>query len=110
VFFNDPYATVYYLPGTAGWSNSFVSCPTALWFLPNPQILNNGPNFGLQTNQFGFITSWATNTSVVVEASANLVNPIWTPIQTNTLTNGWFYFSEPVQSNVPGRFYRISLP
>jgi hypothetical protein len=100
--------TVYYLPGTTGWSNTFAGKPTALWQLPQPTILNNGPNFGIQSNTFGFTISWATNSSVVVEASANLASPVWTPLQTNTLTNGSFYFSEPLQTNGTGRYYRIS--
>ena len=61
-------------------------------------------------NRFGFIVSWATNISVVVEACTNLASPVWTPLQTNTLTNGSFYFSEPLQTNGSGRYYRISLP
>ena len=49
-------------------------------------------------------------TSVTIPSSVTSANPIWTPIQTNTLTNGSFYFSEPLQTNLSGRFYRISLP
>jgi hypothetical protein len=29
---------------------------------------------------------------------------------TNTLVNGLFYFSEPVQKNITGRFYGLGLP
>jgi hypothetical protein len=100
--------TVYYLPGTTGWSSNFAGVPTALWYLPHPTILNNASNFGVQGKMFGFTISWATNISFVVEASANLAGSVWTPIQTNTLSNGSFYFSEPVQTNGVGRFYRIS--
>jgi hypothetical protein len=114
VFIGDnspgPGVTVYYLPGTTGWGSTFAGQPTALWRLPSPVILNNGPNFGVQNNTFGFTISWATNTSFVVEASANLAGPVWTPLQTNTLTNGSFYFSEPLQTNSSGRFYRIRSP
>jgi hypothetical protein len=112
VFIGDtiPFGSVtnYYLPGTTGWSFTFAGEPTALWRLPYPVILNNGPSFGVQSNAFGFTISWATNISVVVEASANLAGGIWTPLQTNTLTNGSFYFNEPLHSNSPGRFYRVS--
>jgi hypothetical protein len=100
-------ATVYYLPGTTGWYRKLEGHPTALWVLPNPLILNNGPSFGVGTNGFGFIISWATNISVVVEASTNLVNPLWSPMATNTLTTGASYFSDPQWTNYPGRFYRI---
>ena len=43
-------------------------------------------HFGVQTNPFGFIISWATNVPVVVEACTNLANPTWSPVDTNTLT------------------------
>jgi hypothetical protein len=109
VFYYD-FATVYYLPGTTGWGAVFDYLPTALWFLPNPQILNNGPGFGVQSGGFGFTISWATNVSVVVEAATNLANPVWIPVSTNTLTGGTNYFSDPQWTNYPGRFYRISAP
>jgi hypothetical protein len=101
---------VYYLPGTTGWSSTFAGQPTALWQLPYPVILNNGPNFGVQSNMFGFTISWATNISLVVEASTNLAGSVWTAFQTNALTNGVSYFSEPLQANSSGRFYRIRSP
>jgi hypothetical protein len=105
--FSSDQATVYYLPGTLGWGPTFAGLPTAPWTLPYPLILNNNPTFGVQTNQFGFTVSWATNLSVVVEASTDLVNPNWSPLITNVLTSGTFYFSDPEWTNYPKRFYRI---
>jgi hypothetical protein len=64
----------------------------------------------VQTNGFGFIISWATNISVVVEACTNFVNPVWQSIQTNTLISGWCYFSDPDWANYPVRFYRLCSP
>jgi hypothetical protein len=113
VFSSDNNVTVYYLPGTTGWGTPgtlFDGFPTALWFLPNPLILNYEPNFGVKTNQFGFIISWATNIPVVVEACTNLVNPVWSQVGTNTLTGGSSYFSDPQWTNYPSRFYRIRSP
>ena len=104
VFSASP-ATVHYLPGTSGWSSTFGGVPTALWFLPNPLILNFD-SFGVKTNHFGFIISWATNIPVVVEACTNLVNHSWSPVHTNTLTGGWSYFSDPQWTNYGSRFYR----
>ena len=110
VFLIDGIVTVYYLPGTTGWGSTFDGRPTALWFLPNPLILNNSTSFGVQINGFGFIISWATNVSVVVESCTNLANPVWSPVGTNTLTNGSSYFSDPQWTNYPGRFYRLRSP
>ena len=88
----------------------FAGHATALWSLPYPLILNFGSSFGVQTNVFGFVISWATNVPVVVEASANLANPIWFPVRTNTLTGGSTYFSDSEWTNHPARFYRIRSP
>jgi hypothetical protein len=110
VFILDNNATVYYLPGTTGWGATFGGRPTAPWYLPNPVILDFGPSFGVQTNHFGFIISWATNVPVVVEASNNLANPNWSPLATNTLTSGSSYFSDLQWTNYPARFYRLRSP
>jgi hypothetical protein len=110
VFQYSTNATVYYLPGTTGWGPTFDDRPTALWFLPNPLILNQSPGFGVQTNQFGFTIWWATNVPVVVEACTNLANPAWNPVATNPLTGGSSYFSDPRWTNYPARFYRLRSP
>jgi hypothetical protein len=107
--FDGDNATVYYLPGTTGWGTNFGGCPTALWFLLDPLILP-GPSFGVQTNGFGFIISWATNIPVVVEACTDLANPLWCPVSTNILTGGSSYFSDPQWTNYPARFYRLRSP
>jgi BspA type Leucine rich repeat region (6 copies) len=97
--------TVYYLPGTARWDTNFGGAPTALWALPYPLILNS--SVGLRTSEFGFIVSWATNLSVVVEGTSDLDNPKWSPLATNILSWGTNYFSDPQWTNYPGRFYRV---
>ncbi|MGA2750604.1 MAG: hypothetical protein ABSG59_17670, partial [Verrucomicrobiota bacterium] len=101
--------TLYYLPGTTGWRTNFDGIPTALWTLPNPMILNNSTKFGLQPGGFSFTVSWASNATVVVEASTNLATPTWQPLQTNTIaaTNGVLNFSDPDWTSFPGRFYRV---
>jgi hypothetical protein len=112
VFSGDSNATAYCLPGTTGWGDfsANTGIPTALWFLPNPLILQNSSSFGMQTNGFGFTISWATNIPVVVEACATLANPMWSPVRTNTLTDGSSYFSDPHWTNYPVRFYRLRSP
>jgi len=110
-------ATVYYLPGTLGWGQTFDTRPTALWTLPYPVILATPPHFGIHTNQFSFVISWATNASVAVEVCTNLTSPVWTAVSTNALsmgvdisTDGWSYFRDPNWSNYPSRFYRVRSP
>jgi hypothetical protein len=103
----DDQATLYYLPGTAGWTATCGGRPTAQWFLPNPVILTRGPSFGVRTNQFGFVISWATNSPVVVEACTNLAQPAWLPASTNTLADGSAYFADPESANRPRRYYRL---
>jgi hypothetical protein len=104
---NGDNRTVYYLPGTSGWSNTFAGVPAVLW---NPQIQASGASFGVSNNQFGFNITGTANIRIVVEACTNLASPVWTPLQTLTLTNGLYYFSEPLQINAGGRFYRIGSP
>jgi hypothetical protein len=99
--------TIYHLPGTTGWNSTFEGRPTALWLLPQPVILNFGAGFGVQTNGFGFVVSWATNLPVVLEASANLHESVWSPVATNTLLEGWTYFSDPRWNDWPARFFRV---
>ena len=81
--------------------------PTVLW---NPQTQTGDGSFGVQNNQFGFNITRTTNIPIVVEACTNLSNPTWIPLQSCTLTNGLFYFSDPQWTNYPGRFYHLNMP
>jgi len=110
VFGSDDNATAYYLPGTTGWGPVFGGLPTAPWLLPYPVILTSSPAFGVHTNAFTFIISWATNASVVVEACTNLGNGPWYPLSTNTLNGGLSYFTDPESSNHVVQFYRVRWP
>ncbi len=103
-------ATIYYLPGTRGWGPTFNNLPTAPWLLPSPVILGFGPDFGIQADGFGFVVSWATNASVAVEACTNSGGATWIALSTNTLSNGWFYFSDPAWTDYTSRFYRLRSP
>jgi hypothetical protein len=105
--FDNNSLTIYYLLGTTGWGATFGGLPTALW---KPQVQISDGNFGVRTNQFGFNINWASGMVVVVEACTNLANPIWSPLQTNTLTGGSSYFSDPQWTNYPGRLYRLRSP
>ena len=98
--------TVYYALGTTGWGATFGNWPTAGWYDPQPQIHHHLGHGGSGSGSpFGFSITWATNTSVVVEASTDLVN--WTAISTNTLINGTNDFSDPDTISHQMRFYRV---
>jgi hypothetical protein len=107
VFANAQKAIAYYLPGTTGWSAfaTNTGIATALWL---PQMQNSGTSLGVQTNQFGFNLNWASDQTIVVEASTDLLS--WQPVQTNILTSGSAYFSDPQWTNYPGRYYRLRSP
>jgi hypothetical protein len=106
VFYGES-GTAYYLPGTTGWGATFGGWPTAGWYQPKPTILGSGYGLGVRSNSFGFTISWATNLSIIVQATTNLANPVWTPLATNPLVGGTNYFSDPKWTNYPGRFYRV---
>ena len=106
-FNGDNAATIYYLPGTTGWGPTIGGRPTALW---KPLVQANDASFGVRTNQFGFSINWASGRVVVVEACTDLTQPIWSPVGTNTLTDGSSYFSDPQWTNHPARFYRLRSP
>jgi hypothetical protein len=106
-FSSDANATAYYFPGTTGWATEFAGIPAVLW---NPVIQTTNASFGVQDDQFGFNITGTTNIPIAIEACDNLAAPVWTPIHTLTLTNGSYYFAEPLQTNSSTRFYRISPP
>jgi BspA type Leucine rich repeat region (6 copies) len=103
VFGGDP-AIVYYLYGTTGWGSTFGSRPTRLW---NPQANSSGFTSGL----FGFNLTGPTNAAIVVEACANLSNPVWLPVGTNTFSvSGTSIFTDPSSGIYPTRYYRFRSP
>ena len=107
VFGGDNNATIYYLPGTAGWATTFADRPAKLW---NPLIQSSGPGFGVRTNGFGFNITGTTNIPILVEASTSLASASWISLKTCTLTNGSVYFSDPDWTDYSARFYRIRSP
>ncbi len=102
--FDDPKPTVYYLPGSAGWSATFAGCPTALWL---PRIRIGDAPADPQTSQYGFTILWASGMTVVVEACTNLAAPTWSPMLTNTLPSSSLDFIDSNSPQHPHRFYRV---
>ena len=107
LFYQSGLAVIYFLPGTANWTSDFGRLPTAPWLLPYPLILATTSSFHTPSNGFGFRISWATNASVVVEACTDLATPGWSPVSTNTLSDGWTDFTDPSYATYPQRFYRV---
>jgi hypothetical protein len=107
VFSNDFNVTIYFLSGTTGWSNLFAGIPAVPW---NPSIQTSGAGFGVLGNQFVFTVTGTINSPIVLETCTNLANPVWIPLQTLTLTNGSFSFSEPWKASLPCQYYRIVPP
>jgi hypothetical protein len=107
VFLGDTNVTVYYLPGTTGWSNSLAGRPAVLW---NPTFQTTNASFGVQSNQFSLTIIGTTNIPVVIEACTNMSTDAWIPIRSFNLTNGTFSFSDPQWTNYPDHFYRLRSP
>jgi len=83
--------------------------PLRLWGggVPLDLIVTVG-DVGVRSNQFGFtVVPWWWMNSLVIEATTNLINPVWTPVQTNNYITGPFYFSDPQWTNYPTRIYRF---
>jgi hypothetical protein len=107
LFNGDDNVTVYYLPGTTGWTSPLAGLPPVLW---NAQVQSSGASFGVRTNRFGFSITGSSGLVVVVEACTNLANPVWSPLQTITLTGSPVYFSDSQWTNYTRRFYGLSVP
>lgn len=101
-----PLATVFYVPGTTGWGSTFGGLPAVLW---NAVMQTSSPSFGVGPNGFGFTIQGSANLPVVIEASTNLASG-WFPLQSLTLPNGQYSFSDPDSANHPTRFYRLRWP
>jgi hypothetical protein len=85
----------------------FANREALLW---NPQIQTGGANFGIQNRQFGFNITGTAYIPIAVEACTNLASPVWSLVTNTILTNGSFFFREPIQTNFSGRYYRVSPP
>jgi uncharacterized delta-60 repeat protein len=85
----------------SGW---LAQTAASLSQFPWMRIVMNDGRFGFGTNGFSFTLLGAPGLTVVVERSNDLVN--WLPFQTNVLTAGEFYFSDPALKGTLRQFYR----
>lgn len=105
IFDRSDAATIYYLPGTAGWSGRPpFARPLMLW---NPTVLPG--SISLPTNPFNFTITGTANIPVVIEASTNLLGG-WEVVQSLRVTNGAVTFSDPQAGSHRQRFYRLGAP
>jgi hypothetical protein len=102
-------ATIYYLPGTQGWTSTLAGRPTQKWLLPYPVILTGDPGFGIQATSFGFRVSWAASVPVAIEASASPSGAEWVTLGTKALSDGWDDFKDFDWGNHQARYYRIRV-
>jgi hypothetical protein len=102
--FAGDFATVYYYAGTMGWGSTYGGLPTVELAAPAPPQIKNGSAV-VQAGSFSFTITGATNQTVVVGASTNLVN--WQTISTNTLSGTNVIFSDSQWTNYPVRYYRV---
>jgi hypothetical protein len=100
-------ATIYYLPGTSGWGESYGGYHAALW---NPLIVVTDEDFGVQTTGFNFNISESASGLVVVKGCTNLAAGIWEPIQTNSMGGGIVNFSDSKWTDNPSFFYKLTMP
>ena len=95
-------ATVYYLPGTSGWGETFSGLPTVLW---NPHLQAYPASHG----ELSIGITGTLQIPIVMEVCTNLVNPVWVPVWTNTVGQG-LLFEAVDWTNFPTRYYRIRSP
>lgn len=100
-------ATVYYLPGTTGWSPVFGGLPALLW---NPQAQINENDIDLRTTPFGFDIVGTPNIPVVVQACTNFDSGAWVSLGSLSLTNGSCHFTDPQRTSSLCRYYRLRAP
>jgi uncharacterized repeat protein (TIGR03803 family) len=74
------------------------------------KILVDDPNFGLQSNVFGFSVTGQSNQTIIIEASTNPIGSDWLPLYTNTLADEPLRFNDAEWTNRAGRFYRVRSP
>jgi uncharacterized delta-60 repeat protein len=98
VYFTDPQSAAF---PKRFYRARFAYGASAQLSLQCPQ----GGTQSFASNHFGFYLSGMRGEDVVVETSTNLL--YWTPILTNTLLTGYYYFDDPQSATAPSRFYRV---
>jgi hypothetical protein len=109
-FNEDSSAVVYYSPEANEPEFSIeTGVPGAAW---SAQIQTAAGNFGVKNNVFGFnvVSTNSIPMPIVIQVCTNLNSAVWAPLQSVTLTNGSFFFTDAEWTNYLERFYRVSAP
>ncbi len=102
--FHDAPSTIYYLPNSSGWGDTYADRPAALW---NPTF--TAPE--LVAGAFSTSVTGTPDIPVAVEVRACLLTGEWIPLLTTTIpSSGILEFNDPNAVNHPARFYRIVGP
>lgn len=104
----DPHfqVTVYYLPGTTGWTSLYAWQRAQLW---NPRLTNLTPATG--TPGMSFTVTGTPEIPIAVEVTSNLLAGPWTRLSTTTVPpSGAIDFTDPDAADQPVRFYRVVGP
>lgn len=97
-------ATVYYLPGTIGWSSNFGGVPTAV--LPQISLTDLVPPS--DGAPFSLTVHGAVGDTVVLDATDDLIT--WVTLSTLTLSDAVTPVSDPDSSQHDHRYYRLRFP
>jgi hypothetical protein len=104
VFLDSENATVYYLDGTSGWESTFGDVPTAIWVLEEPIMIISPAVVG---SELSFVVKGSAGSVVIVEACSDLSDPVWSTVDTVTLTDGSATLTDPDPATLSARYYRV---
>jgi hypothetical protein len=64
----------------------------------------------VKDGEFGFSIAGVFGIPVVIEATTNVNQTVWTPVSTNTLIGGVAFFIDPDWEEISSRLYRLRRP
>jgi hypothetical protein len=95
--------------GEPFWYRKAPTATTNLWIVESrPYIRIGDPGPGTKGGNFGFSVSGTPLLVFVIQASTNLLD--WVSLVTNTLSTGYYQYTDPTAPTFPARFYRVREP
>lgn len=105
--FSSTSTTIYYLPGTTGWEDTYAGRPTALW---NPLMRTIPMQSGEPQAAFAFEIHGTPGIPIVIEGCADGRRGDCLPLASCTLTNGTMQYRDSEWMSFSSRFYRARWP